>query len=280
MLPRISFDRISPQAFLYEIIGHSELSTVRLPTDTSSRSATNDYLRLLLRLKWILEASQANLATGSPSTTSSFTIPDRDTLLRVATYACDISGSADLGKDESLKYPVLRRVTLQFLTCAIRLLVKSSDRWQAQETTWIRSQVEEMVQGWSKRAPLSLIEASIIREVLTSISTAPKNMDTPSPIADHRRMFNNEFDQLLGRGEVPSGDGASFWTIHDGLLTIKNKIDTPSRDSDTILKIYRENLSKLRAYPDHNYSFPVATYMIEELRFMFRIFMNYFLMKM
>jgi hypothetical protein len=268
MIPRISFERISPQALIYEIIGLSELSTVRLPTDSLPTSTTNDYLRLLLRLKWTLEATERKIAASDTTGASHSTRLDKDTLLRITTYVCDISGSADLG-NETFKYPILRRITLQFLACALRLIVKLGEPWQADEVQWTRSQLEEMKKGWSRRSPLSLFEASIIKgplETITNALTTSSASDHFSTSLDLRSELNNGFDQLLGRGQVPVTDhGPSFWQIHDALIVTKLGVENNAGSDATVVQIYREILSKLRVYSDYEYLFPLATYLLEEL---------------
>ena len=279
MIPRISFERISPQAFIYEIIGLSELSTVRLPTDSLPTSTTNDYLRLLLRLKWTLEATERKFAAGDTTGASHSTRLDKDTLLRITTYVCDISGSADLG-NEIFNYSILRRITLQFLACALRLTAKLGEPLQADELQGARSQLEEMVKGWSRRTPLSLFEASIIKELFESIINASSTTtasDHPPTSIDIRSELNSGFDQLLGRSTIPVTDhGPSFWRIHDALIVTQNEIENNVSNNAPVIQIYREILSKLRAYPDYLYSFPLATYLLEELALQVQPFFRLF----
>lgn len=272
LAPSLSFKRISPSAFIHQVIGDSELSTVHLPTATQLQPGINHHLRLLLRLKWILQALSHTIpAERGKDLAQSLLNLNGDVLLRVLTYVCDVSGSVRPQRDAHSEYAVLRRVTLQFLTCAVHLLVRLKTSWTREEMDWVRDQIQETVQGWSRHVPVSLVEASIIKEVLALVSTAPSSSGkdgvagTPVSTSSDPATINVAFDHLLGLDLLPSGDQArSFWTIHDWLLTMEcERRDT--HEADVTLAVYREALSKLRARPDHHYSFPLATYMFEEL---------------
>lgn len=255
--------------FVYLVLGHSELSTVGLPGATSGHSGTNQHLRLLIRLRWVLQASLRRA-----STPPSIALPEpayfpREVLTGILVYACDISGSMRLDREGPSQYNILRRITLQFLTSATRLLTGSGPVLSQEEVDYVRNQIEDMVQAWSKNAPLSLVEASIIKEVLAILSASCLLRDIRQSLASAAKepgIINAAFDDLLGLSSgAHSNRSTSFWVIHDWIINESFNGRPESRTPDTVLAVYREALSKLRARPDHHYSFPLAMYMLEEV---------------
>lgn len=264
LIPSLSFERISPSAFIYEVIGHSELSTIALPSATSSPSVPNQHLRLLIRLKWILGACLCFASRDGLTSPDdhSFNIA-KETVIRILTYACDISGSVRLDQGWNTGYTILRRTTLQLLSCAVRLIIKLEPTWISEEIDWTRTQIEEMVQGWSKGSALSLAEASLIKELLETIARGGIR-SLASPLGSQTRI-NAAFDDLLGQSLEPySNKSQGFWTIHDWILSRDYETSHDTQQLAIALALYREVLSKFRGRPDHHYSFPLATYMLEE----------------
>ena len=103
-------------------------------------------------------------------------------------------------------------------------LVESRSRINVFPTPYCRVKVpiwttKEMVQGWSKRAPLSRGQASVFRDLLMSAMTVPfvfADVEHSSNVLDGQSSTDSAFKRSLDGIAVPRHEQfVYFWVIHD-----------------------------------------------------------------
>ncbi|KAF2702784.1 hypothetical protein K504DRAFT_539343 [Pleomassaria siparia CBS 279.74] len=174
------------EALVYQIIGHSELSTIRLPGQSRQSSDLAHVDRLFEQLQRILESvysilvakRNANLIIASIS------------VLKIIGYCCDVASNSGSSPGNRT---TRQCCVLDLLASAVRIAEYSDPAWSSEELLWVRDQIMDMVHEWKRQVPLSTVEEfkyqSVIAQCLhhrsqPGLMHAPTSIPSVSPLAN------------------------------------------------------------------------------------------------
>jgi hypothetical protein len=256
----ISFHRITPSTCLHETIGKSQVQTVRLPGDVFSE--TRHTYQLLLKIKCILESHGQALKSEDGRRINTL---DKSSLLRIILYIMKLSACKASPQESQLDYLILRRIALDSLVAAMRLLEHQSDFLTLEEGDWVQTQLEELILNWEVQLKLSTAEKWILEELIPAAICNPK---------DSRLMLRNlhldegdgiaAFKSLI-EGSQNMDDLSSFWTAYDLAIHWIAQVSTVPLAFAETLRFFRNALELLRSPSADGNTLPLATYLLENI---------------
>lgn len=151
-----------------EIIGQSQISSARLPTEPQV-SHIQQTRKLLLRLKWILDSQRVSLLRSSLVTAAPI---ERQFLLRVISHVMLLAGCNKTSQERNIDYLVFRRIALEALLSAVSLYLLSQSPFTLPEEDVFQSQLQQLVEGWKEVEPLSETDSIIANKIIPAAFTA------------------------------------------------------------------------------------------------------------
>jgi hypothetical protein len=168
----------SVETLLYEYIGRAALANISLPTDSYSSHLANER-KLLLRLIWTLD-SQRFAKLIWPGRKPMIV---KDALLRLLLHLIaqgSGNGANDGSKLSTTDRMVQRRLFLDCILSAFRLLMMTVVDITTDVEDVLRSRLDDMAEGWNVRHELSAVERSILLDLIPE--SLENNDETPKPM--------------------------------------------------------------------------------------------------
>lgn len=153
---------------IYEIIGQSQISSTRLPTEPQI-SQLQQTRKLLLRLKWVFDSQRVSLLRSSLQLAAPI---DRQFLLRVILHVMLLAGSDQPFEERNIDYLVFRRIALEALLSVVSLYLFSQSPFTFHEEDLFQSQLQQLVERWQQVQPLSETDSIIVDKIIPAAITA------------------------------------------------------------------------------------------------------------
>lgn len=263
LFTRVTLHDMPWEALVYQIIGHSELSTIKLPGSREQPSDVGHVEQLFLRMGRILESVHTLLIKKSDE--SGTVSPE--SLLRIIGYICDLASSPLSSSSSAVDCAIRRRCTLNVLVRTTRIAELSNTIWSLEQSTWVQNQVKDMVREWSIHAPLSAVEEVIANAVIIpSLHFRSEVFQTnPSPSTHHLPTTTGEASAVLEillnlSGCDLSGPVREFWVLYDWNSVLMSEEWAP-----TARTFYRDAMIKLQFRADYIELLSLPIYLLEDL---------------
>jgi hypothetical protein len=182
----------SVERLIHEIIGESQIISIRLPSDPQL-SQLQQCRRVLLRLKWVFDSYRVVLLR--PSATPTATI-ERTFLLRVILHIIHTSCSIQDFQEKNLDYPLFRRIALETLLAAVSVYLLSQPPLSFDEDDLLRSRIEDLLEEWQKTQELSELECAL-QGIIVSVLTAQQEGDFEGNMHSQMRFENDMVSVFL-----------------------------------------------------------------------------------
>jgi hypothetical protein len=157
---------------LFHIVGRAALFSNLLPSDPPSRQIHNTR-RILLRIKWLLDTQRLAYNLSGRSHLRLKPVM----LLRIVLHVLDLGSSEHSAKVDS-EYTVYRRITLETLLSALRLLMLFKTPMSLDEEDLVQSRLNHMLVIWKTVQPLSIVEESLLAQLLPELLASRNRMST------------------------------------------------------------------------------------------------------
>jgi hypothetical protein len=158
---------------LFHITGRAALFSNVLPSDPPSRQIHNTR-RILLRIKWLLDTQRLAYNLSGRSQLRLKMVM----LLRIILHVLDFGSSEHPSAKVDSEYTIYRRVTLETLLSALRLLMLFKTPMTLDEEDLIQSRLNHMLVIWKNVQPLSIVEDSLLAQLVPELLASRNRMST------------------------------------------------------------------------------------------------------
>ncbi|KAF2463997.1 uncharacterized protein BDR25DRAFT_346915 [Lindgomyces ingoldianus] len=266
--PAVGLDNSRPGSLLFEVIGASEASLVRLPNDPPYSQLRHDR-QVLLRLQWILDA----VCVSHPAPTLFPTAPpiDGPTILRIILFILKICTSNKTVGGSSLDYTIFRFVALDALVAATRVLLLSKYNVSLEEEDLVMTQIQALVNAWDQKRSLSLTEKAFLEDMLPGSIVLQYENGVQSTRLSPEEDAERQFATVLTKGCATPD---TFWTLRDTLMNLiiappmDHRVDGAGRyDPSPILRIIATASEQSRSGNVSVLSTAIVQYLAERISF-------------
>jgi hypothetical protein len=158
---------------LFHITGRAAVFSNVLPSDPPARQIHNTR-RILLRIKWLLDTQRLAYSLSGRSQLRLKMVM----LLRIILHILDFGSSEHPSAKVDSEYTVYRRVTLETLLSALRLLMLFKTPMTLDEEDLIQSRLNHMLVIWKNVQPLSIVEDSLLAQLVPELLASRNRMST------------------------------------------------------------------------------------------------------
>jgi hypothetical protein len=158
---------------LFHVAGRAAVFSNVLPSDPPTRQIHNTR-RILLRIKWLLDTQRlAYNLSGRSQLRLKMAM-----LLRIILQILDFGSSEHPSAKVDPEYNIYRRITLETLISALRLLMLYKSPMTLDEEDLVQSRLNHMLVIWKNVQGLSIVEDSLLAQLIPELLASRNRMST------------------------------------------------------------------------------------------------------